>query len=64
MQAAKVCKQKGAPEVETYSCDLMDSASLTETAKKFLDSHKRCDVLVNCAGMMGQGSPTEGEMSP
>lgn len=61
LQAAKICKAKGAPEVETYSCDLLDSASLNETVKKFLSSHKHCDVLVNCAGMMGSGSPTEGQ---
>ena len=39
----------------------MDSASLNETVKKFMSSHKHCDVLVNCAGMMGSGSPTEGK---
>lgn len=38
----------------------MDSAALNDTVKQFLASHKHCDVLVNCAGMMGQGSPTEG----
>jgi len=62
-EAAKICKEKGAPEVETLSCDLMDSASLNETVKKFMSSHKHCDVLVNCAGMMGSGSPTEGDDS-
>lgn len=59
-QVAKGCKSKGAPQVETYSVDLTDLESLDKFAKSFLSSHKHCDVLVNNAGMMGQGSPTEG----
>ena len=61
LQVAKACKSKGAPQVETYSVDLTDLESLDKFAKSFLSSHKHCDVLVNNAGMMGQGSPTEGE---
>lgn len=64
VQVAKTCKDKGAPEVATYSADLGDSGDLDNFAKAFQNDHKHCDVLVNCAGVMGQGSPTEGEQSP
>lgn len=64
VQVAKTCKDKGAPEVATYSVDLGDSADLDNFAKVFQNDHKHCDVLVNCAGVMGQGSPTEGEHLP
>ena len=47
--------------METYSVDLTDLDSLDKFAKSFLSNHKHCDVLVNNAGMMGQGSPMEGE---
>ena len=58
---AEICKSKGAPEVATYSVDLGDLAALDKFAKAFQDEHMHCDVLVNCAGVMGQGSPTEGD---
>ncbi len=58
---AKGCKSKGAPQVETYSVDLSDLQALDKFAKNFLSSHKHCDVLVNNAGVMGQGTPTEGK---
>lgn len=58
---AKGCKSKGAPQVETYSVDLSDLQALDNFAKSFLSSHKHCDVLVNNAGVMGQGTPTEGK---
>lgn len=60
LQVAKACKAKGAPHVETYSVDLADLEALDKFAKSFLSSHQHCDVLVNNAGMMAQGSPTEG----
>ena len=61
VQVAKGCKSKGAPQVETYSVDLSDLQALDKFAKSFLTSHKHCDVLVNNAGVMGQGTPTEGK---
>ena len=61
VQVAKGCKSKGAPQVETYSVDLSDLQALDKFAKSFLSSHKHCDVLVNNAGVMGQGTPTEGK---
>lgn len=61
VQVAKICKDKGAPEVATYSVDLGDLASLDKFAKAFQNDHTHCNVLVNCAGVMGQGSPTEGD---
>ena len=64
VQVAKTCKDKGAPEVATYSVDLGDSASLDKFAAAFQHDHKHCDILVNCAGVMGQGSPTEGDRCP
>ncbi|KAA6429628.1 MAG: hypothetical protein FRX49_00062 [Trebouxia sp. A1-2] len=62
-EVAKGCKSKGAPQVETHSVDLLDLQALDKFAKSFLSSHKHCDVLVNNAGMMGQGTPTEGDIS-
>ncbi|KAL3138522.1 hypothetical protein ABBQ32_006307 [Trebouxia sp. C0010 RCD-2024] len=62
-KVAKTCKDKGAPEVSTYSVDLGDLASLDKFAKAFQSDHAHCNVLVNCAGVMGQGSPTEGDTS-
>ena len=64
VQVAKTCKEKGAPEVATYSVDLGDPASLQKFAVTFQNDHKHCDVLVNCAGVMEPGSPTEGDHSP
>ena len=61
VQVAKGCKSKGAPQVETYSVDLSDLQALDKFAKSFLSSHKHCDVLVNNAGVMGEGTPTEGK---
>jgi len=63
IQVAKGCKSKGAPQVETYSVDLSDLQALDKFAKSFLSSHKHCDVLVNNAGVMGQGTPTEGKQA-
>ena len=61
MQVAKICKDKGAPQTETYSVDLTDIQALDAFAKAFLKDHKHCDVLVNNAGVMVAGSPTEGD---
>ena len=61
MQVAKVCKDKGAPQTETYSVDLTDIHALDAFAKEFLKEHKHCDVLVNNAGTMAVGGPTEGK---
>lgn len=60
---AKVCKDKGAPQTETYSVDLTDIQALDAFAKTFLKDHKHCDVLVNNAGVMVAGKPTEGDIN-
>ena len=40
--------------------DLTDPEALDEFAKAFLKEHKHCDVLVNNAGVIVTGGPTEG----
>jgi len=53
------CTSLGAPRVETYACDIQDSAALNATAKTMMQDFGAIDILINNAGIWHKAGPLD-----